>query len=595
MFGVLFFLSGATGLVYQLLWVRLLYQSFGSTIESVTTVVCAFLGGLGLGAWWLGRHADRHRRPAELYGWLEIGIAICGVGSPYVLDLAHRTYLALMISGQVPGAGVALRFGLASLVLLVPTTLMGGTLPALTRAVTAADRTRLESVLSRFYAANTLGAMLGAATAGFFLIEHAGIRASLWGAAAVNAGLAVAALILARSVDPIHQPVAAPAQIDLGRVPPWMPRAAFALLVTTAFASLLAEIAWTRVLVLLVAGSTYAFTLIVTVFLAGLGIGGALVSGPGRSRSRSVADAALAQGIVAAGSGLVFLSVTWLPEYLLRVFADPATGPVERLIWLLVPVGAVVLIPAIGMGMTFPLLTDLSAPPGEARGSDVGRAYAVNTIGSVIGAALTGFVLISAIGTQATLRVGTFLSTGAAIVLILGASRSLAPEAGRHPLRSRILGAAFLSGIGLSAALFAPRWDTARLDLGPAIYGRELRTAADRRGFLRHRGARQIAFREGRNAAVSVWDSNVGRGLSINGKADASDDVDMETQVMLGIAPLAARPTARSALVIGLGSGVTTRVAADAPTMERVRVVEIEPAVVAMSQFFAHVNDFVLR
>ncbi len=144
-YALLFFLSGATGLVYELLWVRVLYQAFGSTIQSVTTVVTAYMGGLGLGAWLFGRRADRHPRPAALYGVLEIAIAAFGLISPLVLGVAHRLYLG--IAGSLPlgeAASVALRFGLAALVLLVPTTLMGGTLPVLTGAFMGADRGQLK-------------------------------------------------------------------------------------------------------------------------------------------------------------------------------------------------------------------------------------------------------------------------------------------------------------------------------------------------------------------------------------------------------------------------------------------------------------------
>jgi len=140
-YSVLFFLSGATGLIYELLWVRVLFQSFGSTIQSVTTVVAAYMGGLGLGAWLFGRSADRSQRPDVLYGWLEIAIGAFGVISPLVLGLAHWIYIGtaggLALQG---GASVALRFGLAALVLLIPTTLMGGTLPVLTRALMGDDR-----------------------------------------------------------------------------------------------------------------------------------------------------------------------------------------------------------------------------------------------------------------------------------------------------------------------------------------------------------------------------------------------------------------------------------------------------------------------
>src|SRR5882762_3840654 len=209
-YGVLFFLSGATGLIYELLWVRVLYQSFGSTIQSVTTVVAAYMGGLGLGAWLFGRRADRTPRPAMLYGWLEIAIGLFAILSPLVLGLAHWMYIgtagALALGGA---ASVALRFGLAALVLLIPTTLMGGTLPVLTRALMGEDRGLLKPSLGRLYGLNTLGAMTGTALAGFLLIEFVGVRASLWATAAINLAIGAAAIFLGREQsmpDPGREP-----------------------------------------------------------------------------------------------------------------------------------------------------------------------------------------------------------------------------------------------------------------------------------------------------------------------------------------------------------------------------------------------------
>src|SRR5688572_24860191 len=200
LYSFLFFLSGATGLIYELLWVRVLYQSFGSTIQSVTTVVAAYMGGLGLGAWLFGRVADRSRRPAAFYGWLEIAIGVFGIISPLILGLAHAIYIgtagALALGGP---ASVALRFGLAALVLMIPATLMGGTLPILTRALMGEDRGLLKPSLGRLYGLNTLGAMTGTALAGFVLIEFVGVRASLWATAALNIAIGVGAIWVGRT------------------------------------------------------------------------------------------------------------------------------------------------------------------------------------------------------------------------------------------------------------------------------------------------------------------------------------------------------------------------------------------------------------
>src|SRR5438128_3436768 len=594
-YALLFFLSGATGLVYELLWVRLLYQAFGSTIQSVTTVVAAYMGGLGLGAWLLGRRVDRDPRPAALYGRLEIAIGLFGLVSPLVLALVHRGYVAAAGAWHLSGeASVALRFGLAALVWLVPTRLMGGTLPVLTRAFMGEDRAALKHSLGRLYGLNTLGAVVGTALAGFFLIEWVGIRASLWGTALVNLSIGVVALRL-------PDPRAAAPPADPGRqlgehdTAPLLRRIALVLLALTAFASLLDEIAWTRVLVMIVGGSTYAFTLVLLVFLLGIGAGSAVVARRSAPASETAADAAVAQAVTAAGAGLLFVVFGVLPRYIIAVFQTQSLGATERLIAMGVAVGAVVLIPALGMGMTFPLLADLVAPRHVARGADVGRAYALNTLGSIVGAVLTGFVLVATLGTDVTLRIGVAINAAVALTLAVLAARGVAEGSMQHRrLQLRVLGGGALASVGLATALAAPRWSTRLIDLGPSIYARQPMNAAAVEEFLAHRGVRQLAFQEGWNATISVWESGPGRTLKVNGKADASDHGDMDTEILLGLAPAAARPGAARALVIGYGSGVTTRVLADVPGMERVRVVEIEPAVLAMSRFFLHVNDTVL-
>ncbi|HZI21531.1 MAG TPA: fused MFS/spermidine synthase, partial [Gemmatimonadales bacterium] len=428
-YALLFFLSGATGLVYELLWVRVLYQTFGSTLQSVTTVVAAYMGGLGLGAWLLGRRADRSLRPAALYGWLEIAIGAFGAISPLALALVHRAYIGLANGFHLSGGtSVALRFGLAALVLLVPTTLMGGTLPVLTRAFTGAERGELQRSLGLLYGLNTLGAVVGTALAGLFLIEHVGIRASLWATAVVNVALGVGALALAQPIAPSSPaaPVPSPPSEPRAGPAPLLRAVALVLLAATAFASLLDEIAWTRVLVMIVGGSTYAFTLVLLVFLLGIGIGSRIVARASLPPARTAAYAAFAQAVTAAGASLLFVVFAELPRYIIAVFQVTSFGATERLLAMGLLVGGVVLVPAVGMGMTFPLLTELVAPADTAGGAAVGRAYALNTLGSIAGAVLTGFVLVVTLGTDVTLRVGVGVNVCAALALAWLAARGVA-------------------------------------------------------------------------------------------------------------------------------------------------------------------------
>src|SRR5258706_3169103 len=195
LYSSLFSRGGATGRVYDLVWSRFLYQFFGSTTKSVTTVVAGYMGGLGLAAWLFGRIADRTDRPAVLYGRLEIAIGVFGVLSPLVLGLAHWLYLGTAAALALDGsASVALRFGLAAMVLLIPTTLMGGTLPALTRAFTGDDRSLLKPSLGRLYGLNTLGAMAGTAPPRCFLIEIVGRRVLPCATPGVNLAFVIVAI-----------------------------------------------------------------------------------------------------------------------------------------------------------------------------------------------------------------------------------------------------------------------------------------------------------------------------------------------------------------------------------------------------------------
>jgi predicted membrane-bound spermidine synthase/alkylhydroperoxidase/carboxymuconolactone decarboxylase family protein YurZ len=596
-YGVLFFLSGATGLIYELLWVRVLYQSFGSTIQSVTTVVAAYMGGLGLGAWALGRRADRTPRPAVLYGRLEIAIGIFGILSPLVLGLAHWVYIGTAGALALGGAtSVALRFGLAALVLLIPTTLMGGTLPVLTRALMGEDRGLLKPSLGRLYGLNTLGAMTGTALAGFFLIEFVGVRVSLWGTAALNLAIGVIAIRFGRRQEVVEVSQPTGEHLDQPRPPSTaLHNLALSLLALTAFASLLNEIAWTRVLIMIVGGSTYAFTLILFVFLLGIGLGSIIVARRSAPPAETAAAAGLAQGVTGVGAAALFVFFGFLPSYIIAVFQIPDLSAISRLLLMGVAVGAVVLVPAIGMGMTFPLLTDLTAKSRAARGADVGAAYALNTVGSIVGAVITGFVLVVALGTQATLRVGLVVNGLAALALAGLAARGVAEgSAEDRRLRVRVLSAACLGTLAVVAAVAAPGWSTRLIDLGPTIYARQRMDQAARQRFLEHPGVRQLAFREGPNATVSVWEGESGRSLRVNGKVDASDRGDMDTQVMIGLAPIVAHPRATTAFLIGQGTGVTTNVLATVPGMTRVKVVEIEPAVLQMDSLFHLVNDTVL-
>src|SRR5207244_3036860 len=271
------------------------------------------------------------------------------------------------------------------------------------------------------------------------------------------------------------------------------------------------------------------FTLVLLVFLLGIGIGSRVVARGRLPPARTAAYAALAQAVTAAGASVLFVVFRALPRYIIAIFQVPTLDATERLL----------------------------------------------AMGGVVG--------------------GVGINVVAALVLVWLAARGVPEGSAEHgALQFRVLTAAGLAMLAFVTALAAPHWSTRLIDLGPSIYARAPMNARMVTEFLAHRGSRQLMYAEGWNATVSVWDGITGRTLKVNGKADASDYGDMDTQIMVGLAPVAARPAARTAFVVGYGSGVTARVLSAVPGMQRVRVVEIEPAVLRAARYFLHVNDTVL-
>ena len=592
---MLFLLSGATGLVYELVWTRDLYQFFGSTIHSITTVVAAYMGGLGLGAYVLGRLADRKANPARLYGLLEIGIGIFGLASAWVLHLVGLSYLGVARL-LAPGLwlGSAIKFVFAFTVLLVPTFLMGGTLPVLTRAFAGAGLGQFRRQLALFYGLNTLGGVVGCALAGYVLIEYIGLKGSLLGVGVLNLLLGGAALLLARGGAPEEMTEQAEEEDATPEPAPADARTrhlALALIAVTAFASLLYEIAWTRVLVLVVGSSTYAFTTILAAFLAGIGLGSLLAVGRGRPARELLLWSAFVQAGIAVLASLLFPFFRGLPVYIVATMQVGFLSAVDLLSLHALAVIVVVLPAAVGMGVSFPLLAELAAGRQGGTGGEAGRAYFANTLGSIVGSVLTGFVLIHLLGSERTLVVGVAVNAAAAAVivwwLVRGRTDDRVPAAvERVPV--------LLSVLALVIAFATPGWSHRTLDRGPSIYGRERMGRGDLDNYLRAAGAEQLSFDEGWNAAVSVWRNGSATWLKTNGKSDASSVADMNTQVLVGLLPALAHPGPRRAFVVGFGSGVSTRTLADVPGMERVDVVEIERAVLRASRFFDEVNRGVL-
>jgi spermidine synthase len=577
-----FLASGASGLIYQVVWMRELVLVFGATTPAVSTVLAAFMGGLAAGSFWGGRLADRSRRPLLAYALLEFGIAGLGLFAPLLFAVFPQQAQGILATVQSsPTALLAVRFLLASTLLFLPTCLMGATLPLLARHVTGSPE-RAGRDVGMLYAVNTAGAVGGAAAAGFLLIPVLGLTLTNLAAAALNVFAGVTALVLARTA------------LQLGRVEagigvhsrPLHATPFVALCVATGasgLAALVCEVAWTRSLTLVLGGSVYAFSAMLATFLFGLAAGSALGAWlAGRCRSAVPVLAAIEIAIAAAIYGGLWL-IDELPYlYLLLGRALPDHGSAQ-LAGRSVVAASVMLVPTLLFGMAFPVALRAGVHDLAVLGRRIGALYASNTVGAILGACASGFLLIPSLGVQLTLvsAAGASVAAAACLTWAAGLSRRWSATC-----------SAALVAVLVAAGPARPRWDPAVMSSAIFRYAASMK-ATNRAEFLSYftsgGDGETIFYRDGVTATVTVQQQAGHFVLKVNGKPDASTAGDLPTQSLLAHLPLLLHAAPRHVLVVGWGSGVTAGAALTHP-VNTLTAVELEPAVVEASQYFDHVN-----
>jgi spermidine synthase len=571
----LLFLSGLCALVYQTVWMRELRLVFGASTLAGAAVLAIFMGGLGLGAAILGRKSDEHGRPLALYGFLECGIAATAALTPLLIDAARALYIAAGGSLTLGSTGATLlRLVLTALVLAVPTFLMGGTLSAAVRAVARGDDPSRGSV-GALYAANTCGAVTGVMVAGFVLIERVGNRQTLWLAAAVNLAVGVIALAVAKRVEPSPPcPPVRPAQ----RAPGLSRSFILFTACVTGLVFLLMELVWYRMLSPILGGTTFMFALVLAMALLGIGIGGGLFA-----RWRQVSAGALSISLAAEAFALA------LPYALGDRVAILAHGLREAPSftthvagWILVT--AIVVLPAsIVAGVQFPMLIALLGRGDAGVGRDVGQAYAWNTGGAIGGSLLGGFALIPHLGATGCWRLCV------AMLAVLAATFAVRARRTAHLALAAGIGAAAMLGIFATGP--TALWRHSGIGAGRAP--RAL-TRNDERAWAQSVRRTLLAESEGRESSIALVNDD-DLGLIVNGKSDGSARRDAGTQIMAGMIAAVLHPRPYTSLVVGLGTGTTAGWLAAVPSMQRVDVVELEPAVLEMARAYSAVNRDVMN
>ena len=583
----IFALSGCAGLIHEVAWARALGQSLGNSLQALTIVLVSFLGGLGVGSAAASRLAGRLRNPLAAYAALEGLLAVYGLVSPAVAALVPRVLEAIGPACGSPLSLLALRSGVAVVVLALPTILMGASFPILVREAVGGGAAP-GRVLAVLYGVNTLGGALGALIGSFGLLPFLGTRGSFLAAGVLNAVAAGSALLRKDQGHAADRPSAGASRIPSAEpaAPSRSPRALSlpALAFLAAFAGAtgaILQVGWTRAAALAFGSSVYALGVTLASYILGLGAGPILV----RRRLTQPGAPPLVLAVALAGAGLSSLLLVPVLGRL-PIVAAFASGRIAPTPAMLIAVqfsviAALLLIPTFCLGAAFPALAACGAAlPGASTHVSAGRLYAASSWGSVAGFVLAGFVALPGVGTRRSLLAASAVPLLLAIIPVFSL-----------PMRRRRASIAAL-GLALGALLlpaFLPAWDLDLVSGGGFLYGPIYRSASgaggDLGGAIRRRG--DILFaREDGVALVTVRRSPAGvLSLQINGKTEASTGGDMSTQLLSAHLPLLLHAAPDDVLIVGLASGITLG-AAERHDVRAIQVIEIAPAVREAARWF---------
>ncbi len=574
---ILFVGSGCAGLVYEIIWFQLLQLIIGSSAVSLGVLLATFMGGMCLGSLLLPRVIPSGWNPLRVYGGLELGIGVIGIALLSLMPDAARIYSQRVEHGA---SSIALRAGVCALFLIAPTILMGATLPAIARWMESSRRGIAH--LGFFYGANIAGAVFGCLLAGFYLLRVHDLATATAVAAAINFVVAAISIVLSFIPTQHHATSAASAAEELDERTASGSWVVYLAIGISGFTALAAEVIWTRILSLMLGATVYTFSIILAVFLMGLGIGSSVGAYASRGRSPR-----LALGVVQA---LLILAIAWASYALTQSLPfwpiDPslARSPwhqfqldMMRCIWAILPAACL-------WGASFPLALAGVAARNQDPGKLVGGVYAANTVGAILGAAASSMLAISWLGTQTSQQIILVLIAASA-VLVLGPS--VFSRSDEMPVWQRSMAYWGAIGATLSAIVLGQQVEKVPEDL--IGYGRFLPTVVDSSEYL-YSG-------EGMNASVAVSELPNGvRNFHVSGKVVASSEPqDMRLQLMLGHLPALLHESPKSVLIVGCGAGVTAGTFVSHPSVERIVICEIEPLIPpAAGEHFGFANDHVM-
>lgn len=591
---LILFLSGFCALIYQTVWLREFRLVFGGAAPAASAVVAVFMAGLGFGGRVFGAWVERVSRPFRFYARLEAGIAIAAALSLSMLAAARALYLKTGgTAGMGLGAATCLQLVMTVLVLGLPCFLMGGALPAAMKFAQKDDDPR-RSITAFFYGINIAGAVTGAMFSTFWLLPGMGNRSTLFLAVVVNLCIALLAGIISvlnekRALPKAAEPAgrsASGAAVEARAPATFVLAAAF----VSGLSFFVAELIWFRVSTPLLGGSVYGFGLVLGVVLAGMGAGGLLYSwilkkaepGLGGFTLVSALQALAVLLPYALGDRIAHLALI-LNDSLRGVgLAEMAAG------WAVI-MGLLAFLPSLLSGIQFPLLVSLLGRGNARVGQQLGRAYLWNTLGSITGSLLGGFVLVPVLGLKGCwLLVAGVIAMMSAVSLVLQARRGNR-DAVPFSWHGRLAGAALALGILCAVISTGPTATWLHTAVGYGRVTQDFRTALGLETWKRTTQRSLVQAYDGRDTSVAVMGGSQYAFLT-NGKSDGTAVEDAPTQVMLGITGAILHPAPRTACVVGLGTGTTAGWLADVPGIDRVDVLELEEQIRKIAVFFDPVS-----
>jgi spermidine synthase len=577
---VLFVGSGCAALIYEIVWFQLIQLVIGSSAVSLGVLLGTFMGGMCLGSVLLPRFVSPHRHPLLVYAALEAGIGVLGLIVLVVVPLVGGAYTTTSASGLL---GIVMRGVVCAICLLPPTLLMGATLPAIARWVETTPTG--VSWLGFFYGSNIAGAVFGCLFAGFYLLRVHDMATATLVAVVINVGVAAIGYALSKRAP--HRAAVQASREDLASSSDNRVNFVYVAIALSGLSALGAEVVWTRLLSLMLGASVYTFSIILAVFLIGLGFGSSAGSVAARSNRPRVALGWCQLLLTAAIAWAAYMMTRALPYWPINPTLSPSPWITFQIDLLR---SAVAVLPAAFLwGASFPLAIAAVMGPGQDAGTLVGRVYAANTVGAIIGSAIFSVFMIPSFGTQQSERALIAIALASAVVIFVSMTRrpaidesstpkDLRPADGSSPLGYAAMAVGVI--VALVLAVGVPK-----VPDGLIAYGRFLPTYTSEPKYL--------YVGEGMNSSIAVSEEPSGaRNFHVAGKVEASSlPQDMRLQRMLGQLSALLVNEPKSVLVVGFGAGVTAGSFVLHPGIKRIVICEIEPLIPkVVSTYFAKEN-----